>query len=105
MTSNSPDGPARRDSTGLLSSVADHRQIAAYVLFGLGAAAFVALIALLWTYKFDGAREWILWLGALGAVAFGAGVYSLVGTPPAGMTQAENFRFLLLLVGGVAGFL
>jgi hypothetical protein len=104
MSITQPPG-AGRPGAPLMSSLAGNRQTVSYVLLGLGAALAVVPIVLLWKYGWAGAWELIVWGGLLAVVSAGGGLYLLLSPTPAGLTEADHLRFLLLSVGGLFGFL
>jgi hypothetical protein len=105
MTTAQPPGAGGPAPTPWLTSLAAYRQQAAYVLIGLGVAFGAVALYCEFRYGWWGAWEWILWGTLLTAVAAGVGLFVLMAPPAGGLSESEQFRFLLITFGGLVGFL
>jgi hypothetical protein len=103
--------PVQQDQLprGWLDTISERRQQAAYVLF---AVALLLGIGTIWFFVMarDEAHQWeyiwlAVWLGFLGLLALGAGLWQFLYEPAGTPGDVDATRLLVLTVGGVAGLL
>ena len=101
MATNTP-GPA---GASLLDTLAANRRQLGIGLVVLGLALAAIPIVFLVRQEWDSAREIVIWGALLSLASLIAGAVCLTATSGPNLSDAEQVRLVLLVLGGVAGFL
>ena len=103
MTDNPNQPAATPNEPPFLRTLAANRQTLGIVLLIL-AAALAAIPIVFAVYYGRNGLETIVWGALLSLTVLGGGVYCLATANRQGLTQVDEIRLVLLVLGGVIGF-
>ncbi|HVS39159.1 MAG TPA: hypothetical protein VMS17_26610, partial [Gemmataceae bacterium] len=102
MATNSTNPPTP-PGPSLLDQLAANRERLGMGLLAVGAALAAIPISFVVRQGWS-AMELIIWGAVLSIVSFAAGAFCLTAKPRAELTQTDQVRLVLLVLGGLAGF-